>query len=559
MKKKTNKTRRLSISSKIALGIAVTLLGLVAILEFITYAAFNKSMDQEYQNNAMSLAKAVSLTLDKSSTVALINEVMNIYNSVENKVGTQNAGSDEYNEYIANFQSIEQSPNYYRFSEHLNDIRQCYLAESLYIICIDAVNKKSVYIVDGSSEPCHPGDFDPLFEMNYGILDNPEAGFPPYTTITPEYGWLVSAGAPFYDEEGNVVAYIFVDLNESAVKKVINKFIFAFIVLGLVIAVFVCLIYLAVVKRNLIMPINKLSDAALSYNENAEGEVFANLKIKTGDEIENLASAMKRMEQDIKEYIANITSITAERERIGAELNVATQIQSDMLPKIFPKFADKKEYEVFASMNPAKEVGGDFYDVFEIDETHLGLVVADVSGKGVPAALFMVIAKTLIKNRAMVGGSPSEVLEYANDQLCEGNDAGYFVTVWLAIVDITTGKGIAANAGHEHPAIRRAGGQFELSIYKHSMAVGTFEGLKFKEHEFQLEHGDTLFCYTDGVTEATDANNELFGNDRLIEALNTADDSTVENLCKSVKKSIDDFVGEAPQFDDITMLGFKFF
>ena len=181
-----------------------------------------------------------------------------------------------------------------------------------------------------------------------------------------------------------------------------------------------------------------------------------------------------------------------------------------------------------------------------------------MSGKGVPAALFMVIAKTLIKNRAIMGGSPAEVLTEVNNQLCEGNEAELFVTVWLAIIDLNTGKGIAANAGHEHPALRRKDGKFELIEYKHSPAVATMEGIRFREHEFELHPGDTVFEYSDGVTEATNAHNELFGNERLINALNIDPDAEPEALLKNVRREIDRFVADAPQFDDITMLGFRY-
>ena len=229
-----------------------------------------------------------------------------------------------------------------------------------------------------------------------------------------------------------------------------------------------------------------------------------------------------------------------------------------MLPRNFTDFCSGKPFELYATMDPAKEVGGDFYDYFMIDDTHLGLVMADVSGKGIPAALFMVIAKTLIKNRAQMGGGPAEILAAVNEQLCEGNEAELFVTVWFAIVDLTTGKGLAANAGHEHPALRRAGGQYELVQYRHSPAVATFSGLRFREHEFELYPGDSLFVYTDGVTEATNANNELFGTDRMVEALNRNPGAEPEELLRNVRNSIDAFVGEAPQFDDTTMMGLHY-
>ena len=308
----------------------------------------------------------------------------------------------------------------------------------------------------------------------------------------------------------------------------------------------------------LIKPIKLISHEAAYFVEN-ENEVSQELKkVRNRDEIQVLAESVLAMEIGINEYIANLTKITAEKERIGAELNVATQIQADMLPRIFPAFPERTEFDLYASMSPAKEVGGDFYDFFLIDDDHIGLVMADVSGKGVPAALFMVIAKTLIKNRAQMGGSPAEVLAYANDQLGEGNEAELFVTVWFAIIQISTGKGFAANAGHEHPAIRRKDGRFELVKYRHSPAVATIPGIKFKEHEFRLNPGDSLYVYTDGVTEATRADDVLFGVDRMLEALNKNPDADPKTMLDNVRSDIDLFVGEAPQFDDITMLGFKY-
>ena len=219
-------------------------------------------------------------------------------------------------------------------------------------------------------------------------------------------------------------------------------------------------------------------------------------------------------------------------------------------------FPDRKEFDLYASMDPAKEVGGDFYDFFLVDDDHLALVMADVSGKGVPAALFMVIAKTLIKNRAQLGESPAEILNNVNEQLCEGNEAELFVTVWLAVIEISTGRGLAANAGHEHPVLRRADGRYELITYRHSPAVATMEGIRFREHPFEMYPGDRLFVYTDGVPEATNAVNELFGPERMLDALNRDPDASPEELLHTVRKEIDAFVGDAPQFDDITMMNF---
>ncbi|MDE6738733.1 MAG: PP2C family protein-serine/threonine phosphatase, partial [Lachnospiraceae bacterium] len=317
-------------------------------------------------------------------------------------------------------------------------------------------------------------------------------------------------------------------------------------------------------NRAVVKPIDNLTFSATQYvqkksegHQGGDASVFDKLQISTGDEIENLFCAFRQMEQDINRYIEDITLVTAEKERIGAELNVATQIQADMLPGIFPAFPERKEFDIFASMNPAKEVGGDFYDFFLVDEDHLALVIADVSGKGVPAALFMVITKTLIKNQMLMGGSPGAVLEAVNNQLCENNEAEMFVTVWLAVYEISTGKVTAANAGHEYPAIRRAGGSFELFKDPHGFVLAGMENVRYKEYEMELHAGDTLFVYTDGVPEATDTGNTLFGTDRMLEVLNGKCDTDPKKLIEGVKNEIGGFVGEAMQFDDITMLSLQ--
>ena len=552
------KTRKMSLGLKSVLIIVTMVAILGTVLGTITAVVFGRTIDTEYESKVTDLAHTTAVTLDGDHVKILRDKIVEIYEAQDEKVGSDGMETPAHEKYIANFMPLKETKEYQEEVKKLQKIAGANEVESVYILYAYPKDKITLYVADGSEVANDPGDFDPLYEVNYGVLDDPTIGFPAYITNTPEYGWLVSAAYPIYTSDGEVAAFGCVDISMNAIKAESRAFSIMLFIITIAIALVLTSVYILAIKRAVVNPINSLADAATSYVKNDNGTAFKDLKITTGDEIESLSNAMTKMEQDIKDYIENLTAVTAEKERIGAELNVATQIQMDMLPRIFPVFTDKTEYELFASMDPAKEVGGDFYDFFIIDEDHLGLVVADVSGKGVPAALFMVIAKTLIKNRAMMGGTPGEVLAYANDQLCEGNDAELFVTVWFAIIDVHTGKGIAANAGHEHPAIRRANGEFELSIYKHSVAVATMEGIKFREHEFEMGHGDTLFCYTDGVTEATNANNELFGNDRLLAALNKDPDACTEQICKNVKESINKFVGEAPQFDDITMLCIKF-
>lgn len=240
--------------------------------------------------------------------------------------------------------------------------------------------------------------------------------------------------------------------------------------------------------------------------------------------------------------------------RIESELSLATRIQADMLPNIFPAFPDRSEFDIYASMNPAKEVGGDFYDFFLIDDDHLCMVMADVSGKGVPAALFMMAAKIILANNAMSGKSPAQILTDTNAAICSNNREEMFVTVWLGILEISTGKLTAANAGHEYPAIKQPSGAFELLKDKHGFVIGGMDGMIYKEYELHLNKGSKIFLYTDGVPEATDRDHELFGPERMLDALNQHPDASPEQVMQDVRAAVDAFVNQAEQFDDLTML-----
>ena len=372
------------------------------------------------------------------------------------------------------------------------------------------------------------------------------------------YGRISCAYYPIYNSDGEPVAVVGVDLAMEGIEHELVLYLLVIIAAISFVSTVMIIIYYFLLNRMLVKPISKLNAATKGLVGNLDKEEKFDLNIHTNDEIEELAGTFKKTNADLRKYIKELSAVTAEKERIGAELNVATRIQADMLPSIFPAFPRRDEFDLFASMSPAKEVGGDFYDFYLIDDDHIALVVADVSGKGVPAALFMVIAKTLIKSRAMLGESPSQILYNVNNQLSEGNESSMFVTVWLAVIQLSTGRGLAANAGHEHPAVRRAGGKYELSVYRHSPAVAMIEGMKFPEHEFELHPGDSLFMYTDGVAEAVDPAYEQFGTDRMLDALNKNPDASPEKQTKTVRAAIDKFVGEAEQFDDITMLCLKY-
>ena len=329
------------------------------------------------------------------------------------------------------------------------------------------------------------------------------------------------------------------------------------IVMMICVEVIFITLYSFYISYRVIEPIKMISSEVSGFVK-SENKTGGNLSsINTHDEIQQLAEDIVKMEEDIGNYITDITEITAEKERIKTELNVAAKIQADMLPTNFDISGDRKDFDIFASMTPAKEVGGDFYDFFMIDDDHIALVIADVSDKGVPAALFMVIAKTLIKNQASFTSSPKDILEAVNHQLCNNNSSKMFVTVWLCIFEISTGHCVAANAGHEYPAIKGTSGTFELLKDQHGFVLGGVPVSVYSEYEFTMEKGDSIFVYTDGVTEAANAEEELFGTDRLLSALNVNSAALPQDIITNVKSAIDAFVRDAPQFDDITMLCIK--
>ncbi len=272
------------------------------------------------------------------------------------------------------------------------------------------------------------------------------------------------------------------------------------------------------------------------------------------NEIGQLTEDMVDLAHEIDDYTKQIETAAAARERIEYELETAARIQAHMLPEAEPMFPEHPEFNLCASMTPAREVGGDFYDFFPVDEHHLALVIADVSDKGVPAALFMAQTKALIRSRAMTGEEPAEILAHVNDQLNEDHDSGWFVTVWMAVIDLRTGEGIAANAGHEHPALCRKGGKFELVIYKHDPVIGMIENLTFRQHTFTMNPGDRLFVYTDGVPEAGNAAKEQFGIPAMLDALNSCPDAKPQELLQRVSDAVDAFMGDTPRFDDTTMM-----
>ncbi len=366
------------------------------------------------------------------------------------------------------------------------------------------------------------------------------------------YGRSVSAWAPILDSQGELQAMIEADYHLEEVDQAAARFFILFLAGMLSGMALILTGLMELVKRRIICPVEQITDIFTSYRE---GCICAPEKtLRSRDEIELLYEKFVEMIERINRYVRDIRSVTAEKERIGAELSIARQIQADMLPSLFPAFPDCAEIDIYALMHPAREVGGDFYDFFLTDRTHLAFLIADVSGKGVPAALFMVIAKTLLKNRAAMGGKPNEIFESVNRQLCEGNQEGFFVTAWMGALDLETGILEYANAGHNPPLLLRKDGGAEWILSVPDFVLAGFADMRYKGGRLRLEAGDRLFLYTDGVTEAMDADELLYGEARLLRTLAGCGGMSVQESIASVLESIKGFSQEQEQSDDITML-----
>ena len=386
----------------------------------------------------------------------------------------------------------------------------------------------------------HQSEYETVFRMH------PSDGSHPHITTL----------VPIENRSGNVTAILCVQRPMREMEEAFRPY-FLLILVGVFLMVAVISTLATVfLKRSIIKPVEKVSkEAARFAEEKAKDEPLGD--ISKYEIICNLARSIDSMETDMVTYVENLTAITAEKERIGAELSIASTIQANSIPDVFPAFPERHEFDIYASMDPAKEVGGDFYNFLLIDDDHLAMVIADVSDKGVPAALFMMVTNIMICDRAQMGGSPSEILSFVNNNICEHNRADMFVTVWLGILEISTGKLTAANAGHEYPVIYRKGRRFDLFKDNHGLVLGGFPGAKYKDYEIRLKQGDKLFLYTDGLPEATNGEGEMFTVDRMIEALNEYKEGSPQEILGGVRSSVNEFVGDAPQFDDLTMLCFE--
>ncbi|MBQ3385456.1 MAG: serine/threonine-protein phosphatase [Erysipelotrichaceae bacterium] len=532
---------------------------------------FASAVRRDYRTRTWQMSRTAVKVLDKEEIMREAEEVLNVY--VRMSAEEQEQLRDKHSPLLERFSGIR-GEGFDEICWELLSIQESNNGKAAFTAIFDLANNRRIFVTDSDPNEtfCPPGSMDVMEKRVINDIMNGKQFFldelfetgPMSSTIfkMEPYGYRCMAGTivGFIDE---YPVFVFFDTDMNRAVRVETIFLIMYIIL--LAAVTAAMIRMSVKNINtmIVDPINRLSDAALDYIDDAndssrDEKHFDKLNIQTGDEIENLSLSMKRMEEDLGKYIENLTRVTADRERIRTELTLANRIQAAMMPHIFPPFPDRREIELYGIMDPAKEVGGDFYDFFLIDDDHLGLVIADVSGKGVPGALFMMISKIIIQSCAMLDKSPAEILTKTNEAICSNNQEEMFVTAWVGILELSTGKLLAANGGHEYPVIKRPNGEFEMLKDKHGLVLGAMDGMKYHEYEIDMEPGSCLFVYTDGVPEATDANEELFGYKRMMAALNSDPDTEPESVLRRVRKGVDDFVLEAEQFDDLTMLCVKY-
>ncbi len=520
---------------------------------------FSANNEETFKNQAMDIARMAAVTVNGDDLTVVRDSVLNVLEALpdDKLVTSDDWGSDEFYAYLGNYSFVTEMPEFKCVLEQLSVTQKLGISTLSSIYTGVFSDKKGmfycVYLADAAEEdPCLPGVLDHVEGANWDSAGHPEQPVEPYITNTNMYDWLVTTGVPVFDSSGEPVAYVYVDLDMNEIKAKETVFLTSLTAILFTLTVLISLITLFVIEKMVVDPIKKLYLVAAGYiSDETDRKPFLSLDIKNSDEIGGLADAMKKIESDIHEYVDNLRTVTAEKERVSAELNVAAGLQADMLPKHFPV---RDDISLYAAMNPAKEIGGDFYDFFMIDDDHLGLVIADVSGKGVPAAMFMIVAKTLMKIRTTAEGTPARMLYDVNNTLCDDNQNGHFVTAWMGILTLSTGELISANAGHEYPALKRKGGKYELLVSEHEPPLASVADISFHDEVITLHKGDELFLYTDGVTEARASDGSRFGNERLLEVLNSGNMNTPKKVATAVKSSVDAFIRDNDPFDDITVM-----
>ena len=561
----TNK-KGLGIRFKMIIMFSVVVLSITIVMIAVTRQYMLYGMEKNYGMTASEIANAVGATVDKEALSRLNLQAQEIYLSIpeDQRYDSTYWGEDVWYEYLSYFEPLTETEDYKNLMDYMKTSLASLSIDDVYLDCYfydpDADHWWAMYLVDpvDGDDFCPIGVYEMYIELSDEFMAHPEIGLEAYVTKTEEYGWLMTATPAIVDDNGKICGYISVDMSMNEIRDEIDSFIRTIVIVIALIAVVLGVIYIILINMMFIKPINSLSEAATSYVNSKEKQnetAFADINIKSRDEIGRLSDSMKRMEEDINAYIGSITELSTEKEKINAEMRIAWNIQSSILPSNFEEFSEKNHLETYAMMTPAKQVGGDFYDFFNIDDDHVGLVIADVSGKGIPASLFMAVAKTALQSRALAGGDAKSVLSDVNTWLCENNESEQFVTALLGILDLNTGVMQYANAGHEYPVI--ISGEYVSVLHgDNDPPLAAIPFCPYVNREITLSEGDTLVLYTDGIPEAKNVDGERYGMDRIAIALK--DYGNVETRAKRLHDDVIRFTGEADIFDDITLLCVKF-
>ena len=443
----------------------------------------------------------------------------------------------------------------------INQIKRSHNVAFLFCISTDNTYRKQFFLFSAAEEGDVRGtNYEDAYTLGT-LVKVEKSQEEAMRSAKQNYDYLADAGKyvdyySYLTTVGKQILLIGVTYDMTVLKQTVLSQTISRTVSAVFYQLFLSVICLALIGYFIIRPLKEVQGDIRFYKDTKRSkDVIESLsKIKSRNEIGQLAEDVIDLTREIDDYTKKIAAISAEEERIGTELELAARIQEAMLPMTFPPFPDRKEFDIYASMDPAKEVGGDFYDFFFIDDDHLCLVIADVSGKGIPAAMFMTISKIILANTAKLGKSPAETLENANSAICPNNREEMFVTVWMGILELSTGTLTASNAGHEYPILKEPDGKFEMLKDRHGFVIGAMEGLNYHSYEMRIEPGSTLFLYTDGLPEATDTEKCMFGTDRILEVLNINPDQNPEQILQTMTEAVNDFVKDAEQFDDLTML-----
>lgn len=523
------------LSIKLITSVLLLSVLLCAAISYMGYREFTTVLEDEYNRSAYEIAKTAKSYLDPDRLEHYLEtgEIDAAYLEIQDRLDALVVSTNSYLIYVT------------RLS---NDY-----TTSTYIF--DAVHPDSGFTRYALGYTAQ--DMDPAYQDEVEqIMTTGERSAVYFYSYTQASGAHTTAGIPVKDSAGEIVAFLGVEKAMTALENARQTYVWNVMGITVLAVILFLVVYIGFLRREVVSPILTIAGEARRFAEDNVARLDLLEQIRKKDEIGTLARAIGRMETDIVQYVENLTAVTAEKERIGTELNVATQIQADMLPRIFPPFPERDEFDIYATMTPAREVGGDFYDFFLVDQDHLAVVIADVSGKGVPAALFMVIVKTLIKNHTQTGMAPDQVFETVNRQLCENNEAGMFVTAFLGVLEISTGRFTYVNAGHNPPLAALGGRPYDWLPSKRGFVLAGLEGVRYRQQEIVLCPGDSIFCYTDGVTEALDPADALYSEARL-RAFFRGRDLEGRPLAEQLdllRRDIAAFAAGAEQADDITML-----